>query len=328
MSGWWVPVAATLILGMAATLYVRLVRLPREEIAAGIAALPSLRWRDFLKLVLAALQRMGFQSVPDPDDASDGSEVQLERDGERWLLSAKHGASYVLGPQQIREFARAMEIKGARGGLLVTPGTFATDATAAAAQHGIELFDGKRLWPEVEPLLDAQQRSQFIAAAHQRATHNVVASWLMALVIGIGFALWMSRARLAAPPDPSKSTAAIANHKQPKAAALPTASSAPTTNLNHPIAPISTASIPTDPAELAQRRKQLVDAIATLATVQSVRWSSESNLVVHLSDTGIDAKTVFCPLLGNYPELRSSRLQLQPPDGSEQLVRFVQCWTY
>src|SRR3546814_9174504 len=68
----------------------------------------------------------------------------LERNGQRWLLASKHGAAYVLGSTAIAEFANNIRMRGAQGGLLVTPGQFAPEAAALAAAQRIELLDGAR----------------------------------------------------------------------------------------------------------------------------------------------------------------------------------------
>ena len=102
-------------IGVAATWYLRRVRLPREEAAAGVAALSDMRWRDFIKLVLDVLAGRGFTRVSDPEAASDEGDIPLERDGELWLLSSRHGASYVLGSGDLAEFASGMRLRGAQG---------------------------------------------------------------------------------------------------------------------------------------------------------------------------------------------------------------------
>ena len=66
-------------IGVAATWYLRRVRLPREEAAAGVAALSDMRWRDFIKLVLDVLAGRGFTRVSDPEAASDEGDIPLER---------------------------------------------------------------------------------------------------------------------------------------------------------------------------------------------------------------------------------------------------------
>ena len=99
--GWLVPVVMCVLLGFGATLYLQRVRLPQEETTAGIAALAGMRWRDFIHLVLAAMNARGYERVFVPNSTSDESDYLLERDGQRWLLSSKHGTAYVLGSSTI-----------------------------------------------------------------------------------------------------------------------------------------------------------------------------------------------------------------------------------
>ena len=47
--------------------------------------------------------------------------------------------------------------------------------------------------------------------------------------------------------------------------------------------------------------------------------------LVHLNEEGTDPRPSICPLLERYDELAATRLQLQPPAGSDKPVRFVQC---
>jgi hypothetical protein len=100
-----------LAVGLGATWYLRRVRLPGEETAEGIAALSDMRWREFIHLVLDVLAGRGFVRVNDPEATSDDGDIPLERDGELWLLSSKHGASYVLGSGDLAEFANTMRLR-------------------------------------------------------------------------------------------------------------------------------------------------------------------------------------------------------------------------
>ena len=70
------------------------------------------------------------------------------------------------------------------------------------------------------------------------------------------------------------------------------------------------------------------DAVATLFGVSRALWSSQSTLLVYLSSASADPMNDICPLLEQYPELAASRVQLQPPDGSDKPVRFTHCRTY
>jgi hypothetical protein len=83
--------------------------------------------------------------------------------------------------------------------------------------------------------------------------------------------------------------------------------------------------VPTDPAQLERRRTEVARAISTLSMVDRALWSTQSTLLVHLTDMDAEPKSAICPLLERYPELGASRVQLQPPQGSERPVRFFQC---
>ena len=69
-------------------------------------------------------------------------------------------------------------------------------------------------------------------------------------------------------------------------------------------------------------------AISTLAGVDRAVWSTQSTLLVYLAAEDADPSAALCPLLERHVELAASRVQLQPPAGSEKPVRFKQCRSY
>lgn len=314
-----VAIVALALIGGGATFYLRTIRLPREETEAGIAALAGMRWRDFIHLVLDALHKRGYERVFDADATSDESDYMLERNGQRWLLSSKHGASYVLGSTAIAEFANNIRMRGAQGGLLVTPGQFAPEAVALAAAQRIELLDGGKLWPELRPLMPEQQRVAVTQPALANMKRHFVLAWAGALVVAVAlFALSGNDA-----PAPEASAAAVPAHKPAKAVGTP-AAAAPAATADGVVA----APAPTDPAQLEQRRQEVTRAISTLPHVDRALWSTQSTLLVYLLDQNADPIPEICPLLEHYEELRASRIQLQPPPGSTRPVRFLQCRSY
>jgi HJR/Mrr/RecB family endonuclease len=311
-TGWIIPIVAALLLGAVATFYLQKIRLPREETQAGVAALAGMRWRDYIHLVLAALNRRGYERVIDVDANSDEGDYLLDRDGQSWLLSSKHGSAYVLGSTAIAEFANAIRMRGAVGGLLVTSGQFAPEAKSLAAAQRIELLDGPTLWPELKPLLPDTQRQTVFAPAQSRAKRHVAMAWLGSFVVGI---LLLTLVRPQAPDD-----------REGNQPTTPAARSAAT-----PVIPARPGSMddiaqaPTDPVQLAQRRETVVRAISTLPNVDRAVWSTQSTLLVYLLDEQSEPKSDICPLLEQYVELAASRIQLEPPPGSTRPVRFVQC---
>jgi len=318
-TAWLIPIATMLLLGFGAAYYLKKIRLPQEETAAGIAALAGMRWRDYIHLVLAALNRRGYERVFDPRaDNSDENDYELQRNGQTWLLSSKHGSAYVLGSTAIAEFANDIRMRGAAGGLLVTSGNFAPEARPLAQAQRIELLDGPQLWPELRHLMPTEQRESIARPAQTRARRHAVVAWLGAVLVGIVLFVLLRPASPSSTTEQAGTPEAMApTSVQSSGAAGATAIAAPP-----PAAPV------TDPAQLEQHRQTVADAISTLPSVDHAVWSTQSTLLVYLSDDNTDPKPRICPLLMRYDELAASRIQLQPPAGSTHPVRFVQCRYY
>jgi restriction system protein len=313
-AGWLLPVLSVLVIGVPASLYLQRVRLPREEAAAGVAALSGMRWRDFIHLVLDALLRRGYERTFEPSEPGDEGEYVLERGGQRYLLSSKHGATYVLGSTAIAEFANAIRMRNLAGGLLVTPGQFAPEALPLARAQRIELLDGPTLWPELQPLLPEEQRNAISAPSQARARQQVLLAWGFGLVMGAALFVVMQRQGASEPP-------AAASPVAPAAPAARTPPATPATVSSK----ASNAPAPEDAAALQRRRKEVASAISSLPLVDKATWETQSTLLVELVDDSSDALPTICPLLERYDELAATRLQLQPPPGSTKPVRFVQC---
>jgi hypothetical protein len=316
-AGWVIPLATFLLAGTAFTVYLQRVRLPREESAAGVAALAAMRWRDFIQLVLDALIQRGYERVFETNPGGEDGDYVLERDGQRFLLSSKHGAAYVLGSTAIAEFASAIRMRGAAGGLLVTPGKFAPEARPLARAQRIELLDGPTLWPELRPLLSEEQRAGISAPALAGLRRNMLLAWGGALLVaGLMFAFGRSQRPDAEPP------AVIAQGTRVPVSPAPVA--APPASAKLPAA----AMPPDDPAQLEARRTSAAAAISDLPGVDRALWQTQSTLLVYLLDGQSDPLPEICPVLERYDELAAARLQLQPPGGSRRPVRFVQCRPY
>jgi len=314
------PILSVLVVGVPATLYLQRIRLPIEEASAGIAALAGMRWRDFIHLVLDALIRRGYERIFEPNSDGEDGEYVLERDGQRFLLSSKHGAAYVLGSTAIAEFAKSIRLRNLAGGLLVTPGQFAPEALPLARAQRIELLDGPTLWPELRPLLPEEQRNVISAPALARTRQHVLLAWGGGFVLGAALFVLMHRQ------DEVAMQPATAPSPAPAQSATP---AAPRRTAAKPARPKrAVASIEElDDAQLQERRKLAAEAISRLPMIDRAIWETQSTLLVHMLDDG-DPRPAICPLLERYEELAPTRLQLQPPPGSTKPVRFVQCRAY
>ena len=300
-----------LVAGGAISAYLWLYRRRRAETLAGIEALATMRWREFSRLVVEALQPRGFELESVEQTLERGTqpeELRLQRDGRPWLLACKQGhADYQVSSAVVAEFANAVRFAGASGGVLATPGRIAT-----AEVRGIELerYDGPALWALVRPLLPESLRNDLTASARKQVQRETLFGWAAAVVLGAAVSLLL--------PDPPRDieaaqVAATDAAPQPGAIAEPALS----------------ATAPADPNREQYERAEVMRMISSLPNVERALWSTSSTMVVYQlrEDDDADVKEI-CSILERYPFLRSSRLQLQPPPGSGKRVRFLQCRTY
>ncbi|MET0327845.1 MAG: restriction endonuclease [Luteimonas sp.] len=300
---WVAAIGVAAAIGFAASFYFFTFQRNRDETAAGIVALSAVSWRGFIGMVLEALRLRGYTRVVDHAEASGDRDYVLEREGGRWLLSCKHGATYVLGRNAVQALSSEILLKGAAGGLLVTPGRIDAEGRAAAGNQRIELLDGPALWPELRELLPAGELEAIRARTGTLARHRTALAWLFALLAGV--AVFLSA------PGSVPATSVSQNAPTPVVPAAPVRIEAP------PHAPVE------------QQRSDLVRAVNTLPGVDRALWSTGSTLQVRLAAADTPASVdAICALVLRHPDLTSSRLQLTPPPGSDQQTRFLQCRSF
>ena len=246
MLQWMSAIVVALAVGSAASWLALGPLRRRDEAAAGIATLAAMSWREFIRIVLDALSQRGYRRLVDRESPA-ADEYVLLREGQRWLLSAKHGSAFVLGRSSVHELAAAMALSSAAGGLLVTQGRIDDDARQAARGQAIELHDGQTLWPELRPLLPAWTLAPIRDAATRRARERVLVGWLLAVMGAVLVFTVVPASRPAS------------------GGAMPMAPVAPA-------AALETAPVPAGPAALAdpdaatleRQRRELAAAVATL----------------------------------------------------------------
>jgi hypothetical protein len=308
------------MVGLAAGAFLRRSPAESTDLRKGLAHLAGLRWREFAKLVLQAMQARGYQVVRDDDDRSDGlpgdgGDILMQLGSQRTLLSCKYGNASVVGAQSILGLGKSAELRGAHSAIVVSPGHFDDEARRVARQQHVELIDGATLWPEVKPFIGIDLDQQPAPPASRR---TLAITWLGAAVAG-AIAWMLAQGLQTAPPAVVMQAPGAAAPAAPvKAApAKPATGASP-----------ATEKIPTDPAALERRRAETANAISTLPGVDRALWSTQSTLLVYLATEDADPRAALCPLLERYPELAASRVQLQPPQGSDKPVRFRQCQAY
>lgn len=308
---WLSGLAVALLTGVAVSAYLWWVRRRKNEIAAGLHALSGLRWREFSRLVLTALERRGMTVVAAaPDETRDPRGIfPLTRDGQRWLLSCKHGSAYRIGAAPVEELAASVRMGNATGGILATEGQLEQEGRVAAQGHNIEVLDGPRLWDELAPLVETDLRQQIVGQASARAKRHIAIGWLASITLGALVATALANSGLGTGDSPP-----LAPSTQQK----PAAASAATEVVAY-----------REPTEAEMQEQRLAVSRALSGTPGVVRgvWQTRLTLVVDYQGDETEVWPRICQQVELYPALRTVRVQLNPPAGSQEPVRWRQCKT-
>lgn len=331
-------IVATLAAFATSTWWFGVLRRRIAETTAGIRALAGMKWRECAGLVLQALGEKGYVEMPSSRQPGDGgTEFLLTKADERCLLGYKHGTAYRLGEANVRDFANAVQLQGAQSGILVTLGTAEGFARDLARRYGVELIDGRSLWPQVEPFAPPN----LVEAIRSEAAAEIRRGQRLGIFASLGLGLLVYAVGLLG--EPSEPLPPVATGAP--AAATPTASdsAAPAGATEAAAAPVfqDPASVAANKAmkaleevakltdeQRAQRRLMAAARVADLPQATQALWSTQSTLVISMvSGDGIDTGVVndACAVLVEYEELRFTRLQLEPPPGTNTPVRWRQC---
>lgn len=313
MPAWLFGLAITLLVGSAATAYLWLIRRRDDETATGLLALAGMRWRDFSRLVLDAMYQRGLHTITsDKEDPQEQSaSFLLGRNNERWLLACKHGSAYRIGSAAVDELASDIRLRGANGGILVTEGLLDRGGRDKAQKYGIEILDGSRLWPEIRPLVDPTLSKRLSKAANARAYRHIGIAWLGSVTLG------------------AASIAAFSSNLPQAPAAAPTVSPAAAAEPAAIQVPVATQPVIHEPTqeELEQQRIAVAKALGFAKGLSHGLWITQSTLSVDRTIPEAEAWPLICREVELYPYLRTVRVQLNPPPGSDEPVRWRQCKT-
>lgn len=327
MSSWILGLGLAALAAVLAVLYLWLVRRPETETAAGLRALANLRWREFATIIGQAMQQRGLRDANQGlDQGGDSTSSQLlMTDGDsRWLLSCKHGMAYRLGESSVEELAGAMDLAGARSGILLTQGRAERDALAAAAARGIEVIDGRRLWPLLKPFLPADTTGRIEANARAQAKRHTTIALGGALALGLVVAVLPPRLGSGGSDTPAATAA------QPQATPATAATVPAQDKPGTPDASAVDDSVILDNPDDATYARYQGDIARTLSTVPGITrayWLTRATLVIDRSGSDQMVWPLICSELERYPALSNVRVQLNPRPGSEDAVRWRQCRT-
>jgi restriction system protein len=125
------------------------------------AAIDAMSWQDFELLIAEAFRLQGFRVAEKGGAGADGGvDMELTKDGERWLVQAKHWRAKRVPVEVVRELAGVMPFRRAVGGYVVTSGTFTEPAKEFARGRGIKIINGEALDDMLMEAPDRQVRQR------------------------------------------------------------------------------------------------------------------------------------------------------------------------
>ena len=340
MLPWILALLSALLICTLAIVYLWWIKRRRTEMQLGLQALAGMHWREFSTLIKRMLsEQRGLRELHDPTDENrePSSDFLLSDGPNTWLVSCKHGLAYRIGTAAVNELGAAARLSGARGGVLITEGRVERDGSGAAEKQAVEVLDGPRLWPLLQPYLPADIETRIRASARHEALRRIAIAALGAATLGLLVGLGLQGLRME-DPDAAPATRVAAPPAAPvaaPAAPVAAASDAGTAGAAPPAAAAATATTADprsnpnpDAATLDRYQAELARALAGQSGIASGVWLTRQTLAINR--TG-ELETVWprvCQEVLRYPALRNVRVQLNARPGVDEPVRWRQCATY
>lgn len=338
MLPWILALLSALLTCTLATVYLWWFKRRRTEMQLGLQALAGMHWREFSTLIKRMLrEQRGLRELQDPSEESrePSSDFLLSDGPNTWRVSCKHGLAYRIGTAAVNELGAAARLAGAKGGMLITEGRVERDGLGAAEKQAVEVIDGPRLWPLLQPYLPVDVDTRVRAIARHEALRRIaiaaLASVTLGLLVGLGL---QGLRREQADPIPAPAVAPVAT---PAARPVPTPA-APDSAANAPAPMVAAAAAQNgddtrsnpnpDAATLDRYQAELARALAGQSGIASGVWLTRQTLAINR--TG-ELETVWprvCQEVLRYPALRNVRVQLNARPGVDEPVRWRQCATY
>ncbi len=344
MLPWILALLSALLTCTLAIVYLWWVKRRRTEMQLGLQALAGMHWREFSTLIKRMLrERRGLREVADPtDEVREPSSDFLLSDGPNtWLVSCKHGLAYRIGTAAVNELGAVARLGGAKGGLLITEGRVERDGLTAAEKQSIEVLDGPRLWPLLQPYLPAEIETRVRSTARREALRRIAISALGAVTLGLLVGLGLQGLHVessatavdSTPPPAAAAPAPVAPDVQPDAAPLADAEDVPAPEAPAEAAPAAPADndrneLNPDIATLDRYQAELARALSHQPGIASGVWLTRQTLAINRTGELEAVWPRVCQEVLRYPALRNVRVQLNARPGVDEPVRWRQCATY
>ncbi|MBH1817563.1 restriction endonuclease [Stenotrophomonas maltophilia] len=336
MLPWILALLSALLTCSLAVVYLWWIKRRQKEMQLGLQALAGMHWREFSVLVKRMLrEQRGLRELNDPAEESrePSSDFLLSDGPNQWLVSCKHGLAYRIGTAAVNELGAAARLAGAKGGVLLTEGRIERDGRSAAEKQAVEVLDGPRLWPLLQPYLPAEIETRVRASARHEALRRIAIAALAAVTLGLLVGLSLQGLHVQDAPPVAEETGAPAP-VAPAVDAAPEPAPAPATTppatLPAPATPSTDARSNPNPdaATLERFQADLSRALAGKPGIASGVWLTRQTLAINRTGELDAVWPQVCEEVLHYPALRNVRIQLNARPGVDEPVRWRQCATY
>jgi hypothetical protein len=208
--------------------------------------------------------------------------------------------------------------------MLITLGSAESMARDLAKRYDVQVIDGPTLWPKVQNYLPASVGDGVRSSASTQARKGLWMGAIASVVLGIvTFVI----------SDFSDSGDIDAVASMPASSVLSTAHPVPppvdptVQKINDTARAMAQVANLTD-QQRAERRVQAAKQISGIAEIARAGWSTQSTLQLQLKqvdDSDLALVDEVCRILTQYEELRYTRVQLDPPEDSNEPVHWRQC---
>ncbi|HEL3176167.1 TPA: restriction endonuclease [Stenotrophomonas maltophilia] len=335
MLPWILALLSALLTCSLAVVYLWWIKRRQKEMQLGLQALAGMHWREFSVLVKRMLrEQRGLRELNDPAEESrePSSDFLLSDGPNQWLVSCKHGLAYRIGTAAVNELGAAARLAGAKGGVLLTEGRIERDGRSAAEKQAVEVLDGPRLWPLLQPYLPAEIETRVRASARHEALRRIAIAALGAVTLGLLVGLSLQGLHV-------QDTAPVAEVAHTPAPVAPAVEAAPELAPAPATTPPTTAPAPTpstdarsnpnpDAATLERFQADLSRALAGKPGIASGVWLTRQTLAINRTGELDAVWPQVCEEVLHYPALRNVRIQLNARPGVDEPVRWRQCATY
>ena len=335
MLPWILALLSALLTCVLAVVHLWWFKRRRKEMQLGLQALAGMHWREFSALVKRMLrEQRGLRELNDPAEESrePSSDFLLSDGPNQWLVSCKHGLAYRIGTAAVNELGAAARLAGAKGGVLLTEGRIERDGRSAAEKQAVEVLDGPRLWPLLQPYLPAEIETRVRASARHEALRRIAIAALAAVTLGLLVGLSLQGLHVQDAPPVAEETGAPAPVAPAVEAApelAPAPATTPPTTAPAPTPSTDARSIPNpDAATLERFQADLSRALAGKPGIASGVWLTRQTLAINRTGELDAVWPQVCEEVLHYPALRNVRIQLNARPGVDEPVRWRQCATY